>query len=738
MSPSRHTHFFLQGNRAVIARRWPRVWAWLTQAPERLVLGWEEGKTPQVDGRLVCSHRDPEAEARWQLASIPTDSACVWVYGVGSGAVARLLLRRVSLERLVVVVCDAATARISLEGFDHKEWLEDPRVTWQTPGEHGEWLRSPAVFIPFDWQNALPGTQGEGLRNRIQCELDSAILNQDARRLPWLKSHIDDNAPYWQQDPDIATLAGQWQGQTVVVAAAGPTLSDHFGALATARHPVIAVGAALKPLLNARIRPDIVITLDPTPIIVHHFHADLSLLQETVLVYFPATDPWIVAHWPGPRRVACSDGILYASFLEHRPACTRLFTSGTVTHAAADLARLLGAGRVLLMGADFSFPDGKRHVAGTAHSQVAFSASESLVNGWGEPVPSQPAMKSFCHDLEVLIVRHPTIAWFQASRRGARIAGCHYPEGSDLEAFLAAPFQPANPLPVEQIRIAARKKARQRLWSETEHLLAPLERDESLSMEDGLLLVMARLHHGAREQALSLLDALLDRSPTDLAVRIRLMALRGEGLIPSEPDESLHLLRGALNWAQASGLADEEAFVTVRLARFYRHRGQLQPALTRWREVVELTGSGTERAFYQMEWADLLQQTGQVMAAETLLQEAAQVCEREGLVCGAAQARHQRFVLRMAFPDGDPPEDPDCRRKVAQVIEAFRQGRVATGNQAMVGSIDCLLKAIQAGRIQPRPPLPQVLKSVVMAQANRDWVRVADLLEFELSSFFSV
>ncbi|MBF0189927.1 MAG: motility associated factor glycosyltransferase family protein [Magnetococcales bacterium] len=735
MSSCGPAHSFLTINRSGVVRRWPRVWTWLSQAPERLVMSWEEGRTPVVNGRLVCSHRDPEAEARWQIASIPIGSPCVWVYGVGSGAAIRLLLQRAALKRLVVVVCDAATTWVALEGFDHREWLEDPRVECQTPDEQGEWLHKPAVFIPFDWQNARPGTAGERLRNRIPLELDAAILNQDALRLPWLQSHLDDNAPFWRQDPDIATLGGHWQGQTVLVAAAGPTLADHFGALAEARYPLIAVGAALKPLLAARIRPDIVITLDPTPIVVQHFYTDLIALRETVLVYFPATDPWIVAHWPGPRRVACADGVLYESFLAHRPGCARLFTSGTVTHAAADLACLAGAGRVLLMGADFSFPDGKSHVAGTAHGRGALSASESLLNGLGAPVPSQPAMKSFCHDMEALIARHASIAWFQASRRGARIAGCRYPEGTDLEEFLAVPFRPDAPLPRERILSAARETARQRLWSETEHLLEPLEYDGTLSMEAGLDLVMARLHRGACEQALSLLDVLLDSAPVDPAVRIRLMALRGEGLIPDEPEESLHLLRGALNLAQSAGLDDEEAFVACRLARFHRHRGQWQSAAAGWKEAIARTGSETDRAFFNMEWADFLRQTGQVVAAESALSAAVEACERTGVVCGAAQARHQRFLLKMAFPEGDPPEDPDCRRKVAQVVEAFRQGRVATGNQGMVASIDCLLKAIQAGRILPRPPLPQVLKAVMSAQANRDWVRVADLLEFELSVF---
>ncbi|MBF0309113.1 MAG: DUF115 domain-containing protein [Magnetococcales bacterium] len=722
----------LEANGALVRQRWPEVWRGLPGTTP--LHGWEGPAStgvPLLEGRRLCSLNHRGQEARRQAATIPTEATLAWVYGLGCGELPRLLLKRKTLQQLTVVLTDAALSRLSLSCFDHRDWLKDGRVVLQTAAEHGEGLRQPFAVVPFDVQNALPGAEGESLRRRLQFELDAAILNQDHRRLPWLQAHITENAPFLQRDGDVGELAGRWRGQTVLVAAAGPTLSDHFGAIAAGRHPLLVVGAALKPLLAAGLLPDVVVSLDPAPITVQHFCTDLSRLQQTLLVYFPATPPRIVADWPGLRLQACSESLLYREYCTAKPSCTRLFSSGTVTHAVADLALLGGAGRICFLGADFAFPGGASHVAGTAHRQTAPTVGqESLLDGFGQPVATLPSLKSYLHDLEGLVKRHPEVEWFQASRRGAAISGCRFTEGSDLEALLTLPFQ-AVEQPAEQRLIQAREKARQGLWSEVEPLLGAVG-DEL--PEIGLLRAMARLRTGAWQAALSLAQTMQERVSTDAVRRIRLLAIRGEALqYLQETAGSPPLLEMAMDLARAAGLGEEEAFVAASQARCLRHRGQLQPACQLWREAIELTGSETERAFLKVELADLLQQMVEVSGATLLLEEAIAVFDAAGLVYGAGLARHRLYLLRMAFPEGAPPPDPDCRRGLAQVVEALRQGRIATGNQALVGGIDCLLKAIRTGRLQPLPAaLPDVMKAVVLAQVARDWVRVADLLEFEL------
>ncbi|MBF0614589.1 MAG: DUF115 domain-containing protein [Magnetococcales bacterium] len=727
---------WLHANGQILAQRWPDVWAWLTSTSEPPRLAWEPDGTPLFEGRLLCSRHDRLHEARWQMAAIPEDVRQIRVYGVGSGEVVRLLLQRERLERLVVVPIHAAGAAMAWSSLDHRDWLQDPRITVQTPREHGDRPQWPWVVIPFELAHPCTESAGERLRSRLQFDLDEAIVNQDAVRLPWLQPHIDRNAPFWQQDADVATLAGLWQGQTVLIAAAGPSLADHFGPLRTARFPLIAVGAALKPLLAADIHPDVVITVDPFPITVQHFCTDLTPMHATTLVYFPATDPWVVANWPGPRCVASSDGVLYQNFRAVRPATTCLFTSGTVTHAAADLAVLLGAGRVVFLGADFAFPGGRKHVAGSAHRRDAVSSTaETVPNGWGEPVATLASLKCFLHDLEHLLARHQHVAWWQASRRGAQIQGCRYPEGSDLESWLAIPWTKEPRPPVARLLQQAQAKVREGFWSEAGHLLDQVDPVELPDAVDRLFLAMVCLHNGVTERAGELLTELIESPVAVPHVQIRVMALHGEMLAKSAPDEGLHLLRSALDLARAAGLIREEGFVQSRVARFCRQRGQLLAAERAWREAIHLTESCEEQPFFQVELADLLQQQQQAVAAEAVLHQALPVFERFGLVFGAAWARQQLFLLHVAFPQGDPPEDVACTRIMQQVIGALRQGRIATGNHSLVRAIDCLLKAIQAGRLVAAPPLPALLKAVVSAQTARDWVRVSDLLEYDLAAY---
>ena len=73
-----------------------------------------------------------------------------------------------------------------------------------------------------------------------------------------------DNHDQLAVDGDVAELDGIHSGASVLVAAAGPTLADHFERLRNrpAGQPLVAVDAALKPLLAAGIRPDYVVAAD--------------------------------------------------------------------------------------------------------------------------------------------------------------------------------------------------------------------------------------------------------------------------------------------------------------------------------------------------------------------------------------------------------------------------------------------------------------------------------------------
>ena len=107
-----------------------------------------------------------------------------------------------------------------------------------------------------------------------------------------------------------------------------------------------------------------------------------------------------------------------------------LWSSGSVTHAAVDLAVRMGARRVELFGADFATPRGRTHVQGMPWGEkVSADATRTLVqSGRGHEIPSMPNLLGYLRDLEGYVERHPEVDFVNAGRDGALIRGVRYEE----------------------------------------------------------------------------------------------------------------------------------------------------------------------------------------------------------------------------------------------------------------------------------------------------------------------
>ncbi len=74
--------------------------------------------------------------------------------------------------------------------------------------------------------------------------------------------------------------------------------------------------------------------------------------------------------------------------------------------------------------------------------------------------------------------------------------------------------------------------------------------------------------------------------------------------------------------------------------------------------------------------------------------------------------------------------EESCRELIRRVAGAFRLGMEADGNAAFVSFVDCyipLLDKIPPQRAQVAQPL---LQKIFTAQQNRDYLYLADLLEY--------
>jgi len=326
-------------------------------------------------GRDVALHSliDPDREAERLVAAQPPDGFLV-ALGLGGAYALRRYLRSEATTGILLIEYSAGLFRALLEAVDLSEFLVDPRLTLLLDPE------------PEDIEAALLGAY-------------VPPLSGDLRSLP-LKSRTDlDPEPFATALDTVRSVLGRisddysvqaffgklWFRNAVrnlfvaerpsppirparraVITAAGPSLEEGLPALLAERAAgaiVIATDTSLPALLGRGIRPDAVVSIDCQTISYYHF---IKGLPEGIPLVLDLASPNRLARLSGSVRFFSSGHPLCAFVSSRWRPFPALDTSGgNVTHAALSLAEALGAETALLVGADFSYPEGKSYARGT-------------------------------------------------------------------------------------------------------------------------------------------------------------------------------------------------------------------------------------------------------------------------------------------------------------------------------------------------------------------------------------
>ncbi|MCP4599829.1 MAG: DUF115 domain-containing protein [Proteobacteria bacterium] len=421
-------------NQEIIENRWPAVWEEIVQTDVYKEIALTPD-TPEstfvISGIHLTSAYNRNAEARLQARLVPMESSSAWIYGFALGDLQRVLLEREAINELNVVVMNPALLRASLTHFDHTDWLKDMRIDLTLAASEAS-VHSPFAVAPACLR--LAGDKATNLRDMLLLELARPFQDSYFRSIDEeLDGLLAENIPLVERDLDVANLYGTAVGKDVVVVAGGPTAPDQFPWIKKKRDNllVVAVSTALIPLQKAGINPNVVVVIDPKPVIEEHFlGADLDALKTTPLVYLPTVRRQVLELWTGPRLAAY---IHRPRFVNLAPRLNRgfLFCTGTVAHTAIDLAVKMGASNVVLVGADFCFPRSLSHMEGAAEcAKVSENGLRHhwVINGRGHRVASRTDLIGFLRDLELYIARHPWVTFINTGRDGAEIKGAAWIE----------------------------------------------------------------------------------------------------------------------------------------------------------------------------------------------------------------------------------------------------------------------------------------------------------------------
>lgn len=432
-------------DRAVLARAVPD--------PSFELLPTPSGEpTARWRGALLHSPRDPRREARTLVErEAGTDPSAAVMLGLGLGYAAEAFREAHPGVPLVVVEPDAVLARSAAESRDLRSLAADPAVRLLIGAAPGavaaaldglplerlavlrlvaEIRRSPASFR---------AAEGEIESLRLRREINANTLERFGRL--WVRNLVA-NLGTFVASPGVGELAGAFAGIPAVVLAGGPTLDDLMPLLPriAERALVVSVNTPLARCLAAGVHPDCVVVVDP------------QFWASRYLDWTDAYRGWIVAEPSTHPRVFRRSGnrVFLASSLfplgerleEAVGAKGKLGAGGSVSTAAWDLARLMGARPIHAAGLDLSYPDHRTHCRLTFFAEARRAAANrtATLEGWafgalhdiglfpapcaaGGTVPSDRRMLLYRWWFENQLRMDPALAAFTLSDRGAAIGG---------------------------------------------------------------------------------------------------------------------------------------------------------------------------------------------------------------------------------------------------------------------------------------------------------------------------
>ncbi len=154
----------------------------------------------------------------------------------------------------------------------------------------------------------------------------------------------------------------------IIIVSAGPSLDKNKHLLRKAKNKalIMAVGSAVKPLLQIGIEPDCIVISDPKPGVCRQLE---GLDITAPLFMFLTIQAKIIEEYKGPKVMLLQRGFELAEKLAEDQGHILIETGGSVATTALELAVYFGGSPIIFVGQDLAYTSGKTHTDGTVHDK---------------------------------------------------------------------------------------------------------------------------------------------------------------------------------------------------------------------------------------------------------------------------------------------------------------------------------------------------------------------------------
>lgn len=336
---------------------------------------------------------DPRREAERLIASLVNEdgqfsAGFLVILGLGGGWTAEAALKNPNIHRIIIIDYNINIAAELLKKRDYTKIFNDPRCSVlidPQPDEIKAFLIDCYIPCLYGAIKILP------LRSRTQQDFPlfttAAQTIEEAVKivssdysvqahfgLRWFNNIIRniltvesiDNCPR-QSNVNQKEFFNK-QFREIAICAAGPSLNIQIQPLAERKQKnreliIIAADTSLPALLSGGIRPDAVVSIDCQHISYYHF---MGLHNLNIPLFMDIASPPLLARFSStPIFVSSSHPLANYISMNWRPFGSLDTSGGNVSYACLSLADALGARRIYVYGADFSYPQGKVYARGT-------------------------------------------------------------------------------------------------------------------------------------------------------------------------------------------------------------------------------------------------------------------------------------------------------------------------------------------------------------------------------------
>ena len=374
----------------------------------------------------------------------------IGILGLGNGMHIREMLKKISPSNKVVVVEPSAEMfNIVMNEFDISDILGDPRVFIAVDGiSDGIYNEFLGVFLNYSNYElldiyALPNydriftSRFTELMDMYKSAAELIVVERNTK-IKYSGEYISNILNNYEDiinNYTINELKDKFKDINVndvpaIIVAAGPSLDDNINELkaAVGKAFIIVVDTALKSVLNAGIRPDVSVLVDPHKPMVLFDHPDIENIP---MVAYHRASYKITKKIKAPKFYFGEPNQyishIYKKYAKIDVDC--LETGGSVANNAFSIAKDLGFRTIILVGQDLAFKENRSFTVGAYGRNVEKdNVKKNKETVWvdgvnGEKVETLKNLELYLRWFEKQIIVYKELKVIDATEGGALIKG---------------------------------------------------------------------------------------------------------------------------------------------------------------------------------------------------------------------------------------------------------------------------------------------------------------------------